>query len=145
ANCIFTFGGVEAQISGEGRLYVDEGRGVTGRAKENEAQYFNVVVTGDNNQVVTASPQSIVSNDVPVETLRQPAFAVLREMRHVIDGSSQLSNSQKIEANTYVNLIELQLKKPDPDRRVIAAVLDPLGKVAALASHVANLIKFFNG
>ena len=29
AECIFTFGGIQAQLTGEGRLYVEEGRGVT--------------------------------------------------------------------------------------------------------------------
>lgn len=146
ADCLFTFGGVSAQITGEGRLYVESRQGLTGRALDHREEFFrpSVVVTGSHNQVVVGS-QNTASQEAVVESERRPAFDTLNEIRSILDSSQALASHRKLEAKTYVNLVEMELKKPEPDRRILTAILDSLSKITAIGSQVATLIKFLNG
>src|SRR5437868_1222212 len=46
ADCIFTFGGTHAKISGQGRLYVENEQGFTKQAQQFHTTYYNVTVSG---------------------------------------------------------------------------------------------------
>jgi len=145
ADCIFTFGGVHAQLSGEGRLYVEEGRGITQEVVQDRAKFFSVNVSGGNVQIVGGDNSGQLSQTVTIEEERAPAFRILTEARAIVEKDRGLPEVNRAEALTALELIRLQLKKPEPNRSIIAAVLDPLSKIASIAGAVANLVKLLNG
>jgi hypothetical protein len=143
ADVLFTFGGTDAKISGEGRLYVEEGRGTTKDIQTNPQNYY-VTVSGSNNQVVAGSTTQAVTHTITIEQERAPAFALLDQIVQKLNRDSTLPAPQKEESLTYANLIKQELAKPEPNRNLIAAVLDPLSKVASIAGAVASLVRLFN-
>lgn len=143
ADVLFTFGGTDAKISGEGRLYVEEGRGITQQAIQQPNQYF-IHVTGSQNQVVTGSHSGAVTQTTTIEAERAPAFKILAEIKERLNRDASLSPEVKAEATSYATLIENEIKKREPNRNLIGAVLEPLSKIASIAGSVASLIKLFN-
>lgn len=145
ANCIFPYGGVRAELTGEGRLYVEEGRGST-REIENEPQrFFHLTVNGDHNQVVVGQKQSGVSQVSTVHQERAPAFAVVDQIERTIESDPALCESRRDEARTLAHLLTIQLEKEEPDRSFLAMLLDGLGRVSSVVGLVANLAKLLNG
>jgi hypothetical protein len=143
ADVLFTFGGTDAKISGEGRLYVEEGRGTTKDIQDNPQNYY-VTVSGNNNQVITGSTTQAVAQTITIEQERAPAFAIVDQILRKLAEDPTLPGAQRQESLTYANLIKLELAKPEPNRNLIAAVLDPLSKVASIAGAVASLVRLFN-
>jgi hypothetical protein len=141
AQCMYTFGGVHASLTGEGRLYVEEGRGITKDAREHRGAYYNVTVTGDNN-VVSAGEGQVQT--LTIEQEREPAFDLIERAKSSLMKDESISGEKRIEASTYLELLKSQLKKQDPDRSLIAALLEALGKVTSIAGNVASLIRLFN-
>jgi hypothetical protein len=142
ADVIFTFGGTDAKISGEGRLYVEEGRGLTNQIQQSPAAYYNIV--GNGNQVVHGSNTGAVSQTVTIEQERSPAFHLIEDIVRKLAEDTSLPGDKRSEATTYANLIRQELKKPEPNRNLIGAVIEPLSKIGSIAGSVASLIKLFN-
>ena len=144
ARCLYTFGGASAELTGEGRLYVEEDRGATQEIRSHPGQYFNITITGNNNQVVSGTQNQ--ANQAPdLRAQRAPTFELLHDIEQTLQKDPSLQGPQRLEATTYVNLIKLQIEKQQPDLAVIAAVLDPLGRIPSIASKVANLASLLNG
>jgi hypothetical protein len=143
ADVLFTFGATYAKITGEGRLYVEEGRGTTKKIQEQPATYY-VTVSGNNNQLVTGPIAGNISQASSLEEQRAPAFKLLKEAKERLRGDPALQGSTNVEANAYLDLVGLELKKPEPNRHIISAVLDPLSKIASIAGTIASLVKLFN-
>lgn len=144
AQCIFTFGGTHAQLTGEGRLYVEEGRGITRSVVQDQPRYFNINISGGNNQIVGGANEGQVTQTITLEEEREPVFRILAEAANTVRGDATLREENRSEALTAIELIRLQIKKPEPNRNLIVAVLDPLSKIASITSAVANLIKLLN-
>jgi hypothetical protein len=145
AQVAFTFGGgCHARLTGEGRLYVEEERG-TGIIKEYRlapAQF--VAVSGTGNQVVVGSTTGPLSQTTTIEAERAPAFSVLEELKQRLREDTTLTDAEKQEMLADVGMIEQQMRKREPNRVVLAALLEPLGRVASVAALVAELIRLFN-
>jgi hypothetical protein len=142
ADCIFTFGGTHAKISGEGRLYVEEGRGITKKVQEAPSTYY-VNINGSNNQVVaghnaTEIRQTAVTND------QTPVAALLKEIDERIQSDAGLPKESREEALVLTDVVRREIKKIEPNRTLLGAVLDPLSKISSIAGNVATLIKLFN-
>lgn len=142
ADCIFTFGGTHAKITGQGRLYVENGQGLTKQAQESHATYYNVTVSGSGNQVVTGQDVSGVSQTItpPVS----PAIRLLDEISQKIQSDDTLSGPTKLEATTYTKLLRFEVTKPEPNRTLIATLLESLSKIASIAGNVASFIRLLN-
>jgi hypothetical protein len=142
AGCIFTFGGTLAKITGQGRLYVERGEGFTNEARNANATYYNVNVSGSGNQVVTGQSASGV-----LQTMTQPvapAQRLLDEMEQKIRNDNTLEGPTKLEATTYTGLLRFEVTKPEPNRTLIATLLESLSKVASIASNVTSFIRLLN-
>ena len=85
ARCIFTLGGCQAQLTGEGRMFVEEEQG-SGVIKEyhERPETFIVNVSGSGNQVSVGGNQSGINQTMTVEQERQPVFDVLKEMEQKV-------------------------------------------------------------
>lgn len=142
ADCIFTLGGTEAKITGQGRLYVESGQGFTKKAQESHATYYNVTVSGSGNQVVTGQDVAGVSQTItqPVS----PALRLLDEMAEKIQNDNTLAGPTKLEATTYTNLLRFEVTKSEPNRTLIATLLESLSKIASIAGNVASFIRLLN-
>ena len=145
AQCIFTFGGVQAELTGEGRLYVEEGRGITGAVQNTPSTYFNVHVGGQNNVVVTGQSHGAITHTITPESERAPALKILDDIEQKIGQDQTIGVSKRDEATTSVHLLRLQFAKEEPDRSLVAALLDGLGRIATLAGSVATLVRILNG
>ena len=143
ADCIFAFGATRAKISGQGRLYVESGMGFTKKAQESHPTYYNVTVSGSGNQVVTGQDVSGVSQTV-TQPESSPALRLLDEMAEKIQGDTTLAGPAKLEATTYANLLRFEVKKAEPNRTLIATLLESLSKIGSIAGNVASFIRLLN-
>ena len=143
ADVLFFFGGTDARITGEGRLYVEEGRGTTKEITSDRQAYY-VTVSGDNNQVVTGTQAGAVTQTLTIEQERAPAFKLLDDAIEKLQRDTSLPEPKRAEALSYAHMIKQELTKPEPNRNVIAVVLDPLTKISSIAGQIASLIKLFN-
>ena len=145
AQVIFTFGGgCHARLTGEGRLYVEEERG-TGIIHEyhREPDRF-ISVSGTNNQVIIGSTIGTVSQSVTIEQERAPSFRLLDRIKDVLRRDPTLNDSERQDLLSDVQMVEQQLKRREPNRAVLAALLEPLSRVASIGGFVADLIRLFN-
>ena len=143
ADCIFTFGGTSARITGEGRLYVEEERGFTKDAQHDRTHYF-INASGGNVNIATGNIGGQISQSVTVQQETAPIFQVLDEIKQQLNGDTSLPAPERAELLTYVDVLRQQAKKTEPNRSVIAAVLEPMSKVTAIGANVATLIRYFN-
>jgi hypothetical protein len=146
ANCAFMIGGnVQAQLSGEGRLWVEEGKGSVPRITEEMKKLVTVNVTGSNNQVVVAGgDQSGTTQTLTIEQEREPAFKLIEEMEKELDRDTSLGEQERRDARTDLSQVKDQLKKREPNRPALAALLEPLSQFTSIATRVVELIKLIN-
>jgi hypothetical protein len=147
AQCIFALGGnCLAMLSGEGRLYVegDQGTGIIKQYHEAPQNFVHIEIAGTNNQVSVAGDRSTVTQVSTVEQQRKPAFDLLVEIEGGIVQDSSLAPQEKQDFLTDVQMVRSQLKKREPNRAALAALLEPLSQIASIAGLVANLIKLLN-
>ena len=142
ADCLFNSMGTYAKITGQGRLYVENEQGFTKKAQESHATYYNVTVTGPNSQVVTGQNVSGVSQTITQSV--SPALRLLDEMAEKIQSDTTLAGPTKLEATTYTNLLRFEVAKPEPNRTLIATLLESLSKIASIAGSVASFIHLLN-
>jgi hypothetical protein len=145
ARVAFTFGGgCWARLTGEGRLYVEEERGTGIIRKYREAPGQFIAVSGVGHQVIVGSSTGAVSQSVAIEQERAPAFRVLGQLKHALRQDATLTVSEREDLLTDVEMIEQQLRKREPNRPALAALLEPLSRIASIAGFVADLIQWFN-
>lgn len=145
AQVLFTFGGgCHARLTGEGRLYVEEERG-TGmiKAYRETPQHF-VVVSGVGNQVVVSGSTGALSQAATLEQERAPAFHILDQLKLTLQRDPSLSDAERQDLLADAEMIERQLKKREPNRAALAALLDSLSRVASIGASVADLVRLFN-
>lgn len=146
AQCLYTFGATQARLTGEGRLYVEEGRGTTKRVVEHPDQYF-INVSGPNSQVVVGNKESTVTLTArtDIEIQREPAFRELDGIREALTSDITLSAADKEEAQTLLKVVEIELRKPSPRRQLLGTMLDALSKITSIATGVATLTRLLTG
>ena len=73
-----------------------------------------------------------------------PALRLLDEMAEKIQGDNTLSQATKDEAKQYTDLLRFEVKKPEPNRTLIATLLESLSKISSIAGSVASFIRLLN-
>lgn len=142
ADVIFTFGGTHAKITGEGRLYVEEGRGFTKTVQESPSNFY-INVSGDHSQIVAGSTATQITQTASSAPSSAIAKA-LDEAVNTLKKDASISDEQREEALSYIEVVRQQIKKPEPNRSVLSAVLEPLSKITTIAGYISTLIKYFN-
>lgn len=139
AQVIFTMGGgCHARLTGEGRLYVEEERGTGIIHEYHEAPAQFISVSGTVNQVIDV-PQAVT-----IERERAPAFRLLSQLKDALRRDPTMSDSEREDLLTDVQMVEQQLKKREPNRAVLAALLEPLSRVASIGGFIADLVRLLN-
>lgn len=128
----------EAKLTGEGRLYVEQG-GDTGIIDEYKQHPTNfVIVTGSRAQVAVGTggnvTQTSVQGKVPDE-----AWELLDLIENEVRDADGLSHQERQDALTDVKTARAQLERPEPNKQAAIAILDPLAKVSSIGSFVAKL------
>ncbi len=139
AKCIFAIGGlVMASLTGEGRMFVEEAisdeKNVAKKYKENRENFINV--TGTN--LSTGSNNSQIIN---IEEERSELFSILKDIKEYINNSTIENKPDYI---SDLDSIESQLNKKEPNKSIIADLLEPFGKMIDIAGKVANFISLIN-
>lgn len=142
--CVFTFGAIYGQLTGEGRLYVEEEKGTGIIKKYHETPGNFVVITGDGNQVVVGGRQGTISQVVDIATERKAVFDLLDKIVELLNEDHSLKPQEKQDLLTDAETVRNQLKKREPNRTALAALLEPLSQVASISGFVANLIQMIN-
>ena len=145
AQVLFTMGGgCHARLTGEGRLYVEEERG-TGIIREyHEAPAQLISVSGTANQVIVGSTTGGVSHTATIEQERAPAFRLLSQLKDALQRDPSMSDSEREDLLTDIQMIEQQLRKREPNRAALAGLLEPLSRVASIAGFIADLVRLLN-
>ena len=144
---IFAMGGTcLAQLTGEGRLYVEneQGTGIIKQYHESPQNFVVVNVSGNHNQIVAGHNSGAVNQTLTIEQEREPAFQLLQEIERQLKSDASLESHEKDDLLADVAMIRGQLKKREPNRPALAALLEPLSQVASVAGFVANLIQLLN-
>jgi hypothetical protein len=145
AQVLFTMGGgCHARLTGEGRLYVEEERGTGIIHEYHQAPAQFISVSGTANQVIVGSATGTVSQAVTIEQERAPAFRLLRHIKDTLQGDPGLSDSEREDLFADIGMIEQQLRKREPNRAALAALLEPLSRVASIGGFIADLIRLLN-
>jgi len=138
---LFTFGGgFHARLTGEGRLYVEEERG-TGIIKQYRMhpEYF-VIETPETNKAAAAGTTGATA----IEQERAPALQIVAQLREMLRVESTLSAAERDDLLSDVEMVEQQLKKREPNRAALAALLEPLARVTSIAGLVSELVRLLN-
>ena len=85
-----------------------------------------------------------VSSGCLIEKEREPVFHLIDLIGAALEKDSGLSDQQKKEMRVDVAAVRGQLEKREPNRSVLAAILEPLSQVTSITSLVAELIKLIN-
>jgi len=144
AQCTYTRGGVYARITGEGRLFVEEQKGNVRQIEDNRSNYF-ITVSGSNNQVVAGQQTGATTQTMSNDQSEGPWGQLFETIEKNIAEDASLDDVEKEQARSYVKVVRGEMRKHEPNRNIIAAVLDPLSQIVSIASQVAMLIKAFNG
>jgi F0F1-type ATP synthase alpha subunit len=144
ADCMINSSGVFAHISGEGRLYVENRQGKTGEIEDKRSNYY-ITVSGSNNQVVAGQTIGSTTQTISVDQSGGPWGHLVDTIEEKVKNDASLGHEDKEQALSYVKVVRGELRKREPNRSVVAAVLEPLSQIISVASQVANLIKVFNG
>jgi hypothetical protein len=143
---VYSMGGnVSSKLTGEGRMYVENGR-----KEENNiiAQYYsspsNFIIKGDNNQVSISGNKSSITQYQEISQDKKELFNILAEMKKKIESDNTLTHESKNEIKTDLESIELQIKKKEPNKKAIASLLEQMSHISSIAGLVGNLIEFIN-
>jgi hypothetical protein len=126
-------------LTGEGRLYVEQG-GATGVIHEYQrqpSQFF--VITGEGHNVAISQ-----TGDVVQDARRQEqgdVFVLISQIENGLEADDTLTDEQRAGFRTDLEAVRGQLEKPEPNRSVIKALLEPIGSLASVGSLVVKLIE----
>jgi hypothetical protein len=136
--------GVQALLTGRGRLYVERGQGKTRDFLSQPEKYYNKVtnvhVHGNQNQIAVGP----ATQTLTVERDTSLASRIVGEMKEALH-KDQIAQAEKDKAISYLELVEKEMKAPEPNQNILAAILEPLSKIASIAGNVATLIQIING
>lgn len=132
---------VGAQLTGHGRLYVEQDKGETKTIRRNPDRYFSINVTGNGNQVAVGS----ATQTMTVERENSLAAKLIAEMKAAVRQDPTLQEVDKSGAIIDLELVEKEIRKPEPNQTILGAVLQQLSKIGSIAGKIAALIQLING
>ncbi len=128
-----------ARITGGGRILVERRRGERlASFRQNVANVFDMQKLDDNLKRIVNSTSSRT-----IEEERSPAFSLVDQLEEIAK-TSNLSDERKIEVDADLETVRQQLRKREPNRAVMAAVLEPLASIPEFTSAVADLVQLLN-
>jgi hypothetical protein len=141
ANCIFIEGGaVMATLTGEGRIFVEnaikEQNNIAREYKNNPSTYINI--SGGNVNITTGNKNIQTIN---IEEGKKELLQILEEIKEYID-KSNIDNKEDLQND--LESIKFQLNKKEPNKSIIADLLEPFGKIIGIAGKVATFIRMIN-
>jgi hypothetical protein len=142
ADCLITFGGCEARLTGQGRLFVEQPKspGIIEEYRKDPAEFVRQVnVTGNGNNVIIATHAGGTTQTSTIEQERQPAFQLLGEIQDRLDHDDSLGKSERQDLLSDIESLRAQLHKREPNRHVLAALLTSFSQIASIAGLVATL------
>jgi hypothetical protein len=134
ADCIYTFGGgCQAKITGQGRLLVEESK-----------QKYDELVDKLFDEYLLE--EAVAGPSIPrtLQEERKAAFDVLKQIKRSLRKDTTISPEQRRDLLNNVGIIEVQLNRLEPNRPLIASVLQPLSDLQTIAPAVRTLVKLFN-
>jgi hypothetical protein len=148
ADCMFTFGAVHGSLTGAGRLFVEEdrGTGIIPQYKQSPDRFVHVVVSGSNHNVNlnVGGNSAAVTQSQTIEQERQPAFRLLDEAAEKLKGDRILADDERNELLSDIDALRTQLRRKEPNRPAIAAIMTPLSQIASIATQITGLFKLLN-
>ena len=127
------------RLTGEGRLYVERG-GDTGviRQYERQPSLFVVNITGEGHNVAVSQTGAVsqVSNRETNELL-----VLVEEIERELERDDSLSAEDKAGFRTDLDAVRGQLRKPEPNRKAVASLLEPMAGIASVGSFVTSLLE----
>jgi hypothetical protein len=141
-NAIINSMGVFANLTGEGRLYVEEERGAVKKIEAAPSNYY--ITAGDNAQIVAGGQQGQVTQTTTITDQNSALREIVNAIESKIQNDTLLNDQERTEALGYVKVVRNELTKSEPNRNVLAAILEPLSQIISVASQVTNLFKMLN-
>jgi hypothetical protein len=149
ALCMINSRGSFGRLTGEGRIFVDQGKG-TGiiseyrRAPEQFVQNVNISGGAGNNYAVGSDLADVRQSATNSQDFGS-AFKVLDDIEQRVASDATLGREDRQDVLSDVDSVRRQLKKREPNRNVLASLLDSLGQITLIGVQVMTLIKMING
>jgi hypothetical protein len=125
-------------LTGDGRLYVEQG-GVTGVIAEYREQPWQfVLISGEGHNVAVSQTGGVTQ---AANRAEGDVFVLLSQIENGIEADQTLSPEAKAAAQIDLQAVRGQLQKPEPNRTVIKALLEPMTALASVGSLVLKLIE----
>ena len=144
ATCLSALGGaMHAQLTGEGRIYVEERLergGVISDYFESRGEFLRPSGPDGRGALRPPGPPSSQT----IEEQRRPAFELLDRIERQLREDKLLHPQVQQDCLGDVEAIRSQLRKGEPNMTVLASLLDSVGRAPSIASLVANLITLIN-
>ncbi|MGA9884705.1 MAG: hypothetical protein WBQ34_13390 [Candidatus Acidiferrales bacterium] len=132
AECMYTFGGgCKARITGLGRLEVEQ----------NKAKYLEEFKK--KKRKILARHEHFPATET-IEEERKPAFDLVGAIHKKIEADSSIGEKEKRDLLFDLRTVEEQLKRREPNRPLLAAVLDGFSRIPSVPDEVASLVKLLN-
>jgi len=127
-----------AKLTGEGRLYVEQG-GDTGVIDEYRQHPSNFVIVSGTGHQVAVGVQGDVSQSSGDAGVPEEVWELLDAIEEKLRADTSLDQRAREDALSDVTMARAQLERPEPNKRAALALIDPLAKVAAIGEFVARL------
>lgn len=145
ADCMISYGACRARLTGQGMLFIEEGRGsgAIRQYREDPTQFFqHVHVSGSgSHQVIVGNNPSGITQTSTAERERPQVFHLIEQIQDRISSDPTLGQAEREEIASDIESVRQQMKKRVPNLSAVAAILEPMGRIASVAGQVAMLIK----
>ena len=133
---ILAFGGYAgAMLTGEGRIYVED-------QMSREGSIIRELANDRLAYLKEAQPD--LALPVTLEEQRAPAFDLVAQLENDVRDSERLTEAETTEILADLVAIRAQLRKHEPNRAALAALLEPFSEYPFLAGQVSRLIDLLN-
>lgn len=126
-------------------MYVEERRETKGSIV---SDYYSApstfIISGDNNQVSINRDGATVTQTMNISEGRKELMQAMLEIKRLLEQDGNISAERKKDLKADIDTIEIQLKKEEPNKNVIAALLEPMSKIASIAGAVGTFIELLN-
>jgi hypothetical protein len=130
-----------ARLTGEGRLYVEQG-GETGVIDDYWSHPMNFVfVTGEGHQVAVGVQGDVTQSRI--ESVPEEAWALLDQIESTLADDATLEPDEREEALVDVRTARDQLRRKRPNKAAVIGLLTPLAQIASVGAFVTKLVVLF--
>jgi hypothetical protein len=128
-------------ITGKGRLYVEEqerqGESIIHDYRTHPGNF--VVVSGTGHQVAVGTSGAVTQTAIKDEA-RHQVLVLLGEVEQALEEDTSLDADERADALSDVAAARRQIEKSEPNPKAAVALLEPLSRIASVASAVASIV-----